>query len=128
MPSGKVASVPGLSAHIYLIANTMRPAGCAWPGLRDNILAEACEFPAFIALADESPPGAGDVGVHPVAERRTVTGRRRRARAGFHNLSMRATKSGSRAERCWKELPSTIDGCTDAVEALRQAPSRIRSG
>jgi xylulokinase len=89
----QIASVPGLSAHGYIIANNHETGGLSLQWLRDNALAEECDFPQFIAQADASAPGAGDVLFTPWlnGERSPVDDRR--ARAGLHNLSMRTTKA-----------------------------------
>lgn len=89
----QIASVPGLSARSYLIANNHETGGLCLQWLRDNVLAEDCEFPALIERASQSAPGAGDVLFTPWlnGERSPVDDRR--ARAGFHNLSMRTTKA-----------------------------------
>ncbi len=92
-PVRQVASVPGLSEDRYLIANNHETGGFCLQWLRDNILMSTEPFPSIIAEAEASPPGAGNVMFTPWlnGERSPVDDRR--ARGGWHNLSLSATRA-----------------------------------
>jgi len=86
----QVASVPGLSSDRYMIANNHETGGLCLQWLRDNVLASSAPFPEIIAEAEASAPGSGDVLFTPWlnGERSPVDDRR--ARGGWHNLSLAA--------------------------------------
>jgi xylulokinase len=100
-PIRQVASVPGLSQGRYLIADNQETAGVCLEWLRDNLLAPddgltSASVPSFdqmTALASKVPPGSEGVLFTPwlTGERSPVDDRR--ARAGFHNLSLRTTRA-----------------------------------
>ncbi|MGO8877022.1 MAG: xylulokinase [Acidimicrobiales bacterium] len=89
----QVASVPGLSPDRYLIANNHETGGLCLQWLRDKVLASSAPFEEIIAEAEGSPPGAGGVLFTPWlnGERSPVDDRR--ARGGWHNLSLAAGRS-----------------------------------
>ncbi|MGD0595860.1 MAG: FGGY-family carbohydrate kinase [Acidimicrobiales bacterium] len=84
----QVASVPGLSADRYLIANNHETGGLCLQWLRDKVLGSSQSFEELIAEAEASRPGAGGVIFTPWlnGERSPVDDRR--ARGGWHNLSL----------------------------------------
>jgi xylulokinase len=89
----QVAAVPGLSADRYLIANNHETGGYCLQWLRDKVLASSAPFPEIIAEAESSPPGAGGVIFTPWlnGERSPVDDRR--ARGGWHNISLAAGRA-----------------------------------
>jgi xylulokinase len=89
----QVASVPGLSSDRYMIANNHETGGLCLQWLRDNVLASAASFSEIIAEAESSAPGSGDIFFTPWlnGERSPVDDRR--ARAGWHNLSLASGRS-----------------------------------
>ncbi len=110
----QIASVPGLAPGRYLIADNHDTGGLCLQWLRDNIIGPAdglfeshsfdphsldphpgpaLGFDALTALAASVPAGSGDVVFTPwlAGERSPVDDRR--ARAGFHNLSLTATRA-----------------------------------
>ncbi len=84
----QVASVPGLTPDRYLIANNHETGGLCLQWLRDNVFGSSEPFPTIIARAETSPAGAGQVIFTPWlnGERSPIDDRR--ARGGFHNLSL----------------------------------------
>jgi xylulokinase len=89
----QIASVPGLSPDRYIIANNHETGGLCLQWLRDNVLQSTADFAQIIAEAQSSTPGAGDVLFTPWlnGERSPVDDRR--ARGGWHNLSMSARRA-----------------------------------
>ncbi|MGH9172094.1 MAG: xylulokinase [Acidimicrobiales bacterium] len=89
----QVASVPGLTADRYLIANNHETGGLCLQWLRDGVLKSTAGFPEVIAEAEGSPPGAGGILFTPWlnGERSPVDDRR--ARGGWHNLSLATTRA-----------------------------------
>jgi xylulokinase len=89
----QVAAVPGLSSDRYMLANNHETGGLCLQWLRDSVLESAAPFPEIIAEAESSAPGAGDVVFTPWlnGERSPVDDRR--ARGGWHNLSLAAGRS-----------------------------------
>jgi xylulokinase len=101
----QVASVPGLTPGRYLIADNHDTGGLCLQWLRDNIIgpedglfafpadATSPSFDALTALAASVPAGSGDVVFTPwlAGERTPVDDRR--ARGGFHNLSLATTRA-----------------------------------
>lgn len=87
-----IVSVPGLRPDRYLVANNHDTGGMCLRWLRENIL-EGAGYEALTALAAGSAPGSGGVLFTPwlAGERSPVTDRR--ARAGFHNLSLATTRA-----------------------------------
>jgi xylulokinase len=89
----QIASVPGLRPDRYLIANNHETGGLCLEWLRDNVLDDAGDYAALTDLAAKATPGAGDVVFTPWlnGERSPVDDRR--ARGGFHNLSLASTRA-----------------------------------
>ncbi len=126
----QVASVPGLSPDRYLIANNHETGGLCLQWLRDKILGSSAGFPEIIAEAESSPPGAGGVIFTPWlnGERSPVDDRR--ARGGWHNLSLatgrcdlvRAVLEGVAFNNRW-----LLDAC-DHFAGRRLDPIRIIGG
>jgi xylulokinase len=103
----QIASVPGLRPARYLIADNHDTGGLALQWLRDNLIAPADglfdhprggvapapSFDELTALAATAPAGSGDVLFTPwlAGERSPVDDRK--ARGGFHNLSLTTTRS-----------------------------------
>lgn len=87
-----IVSVPGLRPDRYLVANNHDTGGMCLRWLRENIL-EGAGYEALTALAAGSAPGSGGVLFTPwlAGERSPVTDRR--ARAGFHNLSLATARA-----------------------------------
>lgn len=126
----QVASVPGLSPDRYLIANNHETGGLCLQWLRDKVLASSAGFPEIIAEAEASPAGAGGVIFTPWlnGERSPVDDRR--ARGGWHNLSLasgradlvRAVLEGVAFNNRW-----LLDAC-DHFAGRRLDPIRIIGG
>jgi len=100
----QIASVPGLAPGRYLVADNHDTGGLCLQWLRDNVIGIAdglfddrpdiaLSFDAMTALAASVPAGSGDVVFTPwlAGERSPVDDRR--ARAGFHNLSLGTTRA-----------------------------------
>jgi xylulokinase len=89
----QVASVPGLTRDRYLIANNHETGGLCLQWLRDKVLVSEAPFGEIIAEAESSVPGAGGVIFTPWlnGERSPVDDRR--ARGGWHNLSLATGRS-----------------------------------
>ncbi len=101
----QIASVPGLRPGRYLVADNHDTGGLCLQWLRDNVIgpsdglfqggAEASgpSFDALTALAASVPAGSGDVLFTPwlAGERSPVDDRK--ARGGFHNLSLATTRA-----------------------------------
>ncbi len=87
-----IASVPGLSPHRYLIANNHETGGFCLAWLRD-LAFPGTSFEDVTAEAARSEAGAGKVIFTPWlnGERSPVDDRR--ARGGFHNLSVTTSRS-----------------------------------
>jgi xylulokinase len=96
--------VPGLAPGRYLVADNHDTGGLCLQWLRDNVIGIAdglfddrpdiaLSFDAMTALAASVPAGSGDVVFTPwlAGERSPVDDRR--ARAGFHNLSLGTTRA-----------------------------------
>ncbi len=99
----QMATVPGLTADGYLVVNNQDTAGLAFSWLLDNVVAPVDsltnegaappDLAALDALAATAPAGAGQVIFTPwlKGERSPVDDRR--ARGGFHNLSLATTRA-----------------------------------
>ncbi|MGZ4690083.1 MAG: xylulokinase [Acidimicrobiia bacterium] len=98
----QIATVPGLTAGRYLVANNHETGGACLQWLRDQVIAPRDgldgdrEPPSFAALTDAAatiPAGAGEIIFTPwlKGERSPVDDRY--ARAGFHNLSLGTTRA-----------------------------------
>jgi xylulokinase len=93
-PFRQMATVVGVSPGLNLVANNQNAAGGALEWLR-GCLAEGTGSPSYeqlTALAGQAEPGSGGVVFTPwlAGERSPVDNRR--ARAGFHNLSLRTSR------------------------------------
>ncbi|MGH9297430.1 MAG: xylulokinase [Acidimicrobiales bacterium] len=90
-PLHSIVSVPGLSPDSYLIANNHETGGLCLQWLRDT-MAPGSSFDDMLASAAGSPPGSGKVIFTPWlnGERSPVDDRR--ARGGFHNISINASR------------------------------------
>jgi xylulokinase len=88
-----IVSVPGLRPGGYLVANNHDTGGMCLRWLRENLLGPAHGYAELTALAAAAAPGSGGVLFTPwlAGERSPVTDRR--ARAGFHNLSLATTRA-----------------------------------
>ena len=88
-----IVSVPGLRPDRYLVANNHDTGGMCLRWLRENVLGPDLGYEALTELAAGSAPGSGGVLFTPwlAGERSPVTDRR--ARAGFHNLSLATTRA-----------------------------------
>jgi xylulokinase len=91
-----IASIPGVLPGKYLIVNNHDTSGRCLEWLRDNVLADGGGVPDYsslTALAEGSEPGSGNVLFTPWlnGERSPVDDRR--ARGGFHNLSLATTRA-----------------------------------
>ena len=81
-----IASIPGLTPGRYLIVNNQDTAGRALQWLRDTM--QVGDYDELLAEAAEAPAGAGGVIFTPwlTGERSPISDRK--ARAGFHNISI----------------------------------------
>jgi xylulokinase len=91
-----IASIPGVLPGQYLIVNNHDTSGRCLEWLRDSVLADgagAPDYSALTALASQSAPGSGDIVFTPWlnGERSPIDDRR--ARGGFHNLSLATTRA-----------------------------------
>lgn len=88
-----IVSVPGLRPDRYLVANNHDTGGMCLRWLRENILGAADGYESLTALAAGAAPGSGGVLFTPwlAGERSPVTDRR--ARGGFHNLSLATSRA-----------------------------------
>ncbi len=90
-PLRSIASVPGLPPAGYVIADCQDSAGACLQWLRDHVLGGTYE--ELVALAARATPGSGGVIFAPwlAGERSPVSDRR--ARGGWHNLSLCASRA-----------------------------------
>jgi xylulokinase len=88
----QIATVPGVLAGSYLVANNHETAGACLQWLRDRVIGDQAgagpSFPELIKLAATAEPGSGGVLFTPwlAGERSPIDDRN--ARGGFHNLSL----------------------------------------
>ena len=110
-PLHSIVSVPGLSASQYLIANNHETGGLCLQWLRDKLF-PGSSYADVLAEAEGSPVGAGKVIFTPWlnGERSPVDDRR--ARGGFHNVSLAARREPTSRAPCSKGSPSITCGCT----------------
>ena len=92
----QMGTVPGVRPDRYLVANNHETSGRSLQWLRDVLTDGAGAAPGYAeldALAASSPPGAGGVLFTPwlAGERTPVADRK--ARAGFHNVSLTTTRA-----------------------------------
>jgi len=92
----QMATVPGILPGLRLVANNQESGGGALAWLRDCLAgdepSERATFDELTALAATAAPGSGRLVFTPwlAGERSPVDDRR--ARGGFHNLSLRTTR------------------------------------
>lgn len=88
-----IATVPGVSADRYLIANNHETSGLCLQWLRDSVFDGAQDYMSLVDAAASASPGAGGVIFTPwlTGERSPVDDHR--ARAGFHNVSLSTTRA-----------------------------------
>ena len=89
-----IATIPGLDAHGYLVANNQEAAGLCLTWLRDALPGvESLGFDELLELAASAAPGSGTVIFTPwiAGERSPVDDRN--ARGGWHNVSVHTTGS-----------------------------------
>jgi xylulokinase len=125
-----IVSVPGLRADRYLVANNHDTGGMCLRWLRENILGAGVAYEELTALAAGSAPGSGGVLFTPwlAGERSPVTDRR--ARAGFHNVSL-ATRRGDLVRAVLEGVAYNNRWLYEAVERFagrRLDPVRIIGG
>ena len=96
----QIATVPGISPTGYLVIDNHEVGGLALQWLRDSVVAPGdalgtppISFDQLTALAASTPPGSGGVIFTPWlnGERSPVDDRR--ARGGFHNLSLASDRA-----------------------------------
>jgi xylulokinase len=133
-PIRQIASVPGLTPGSYLVANNHETGGLCLEWLRDNVLFDHGAAPGgFGALTEagaSAPAGAGGVIFTPWlnGERSPVDDRR--ARGGFHNLSL-STGRGDLARAVLEGVAFNNRWLHDAVERFtkrRLDPVRMIGG
>ena len=128
-PIHSIVSVPGLTPSQYMIANNHETGGICLQWLRDTVFPGAA-YEEVVAEAATSPVGSGKVIFTPWlnGERSPVDDRR--ARGGFHNVSIRT----ARADLARAVLEGTAFNdrwLHDAVESFasrRLDPVRIIGG
>jgi xylulokinase len=94
-PLRQIATVPGVRPDLRLVANNQETGGRALEWIRGQ-LAEAGVAPSFAELDDlaaRSEPGSGRVLFTPWLDGERSPVDDRRARAGFHNLSLQTTRA-----------------------------------
>ena len=91
-PLHSIVSVPGLNTAQYMIANNHETGGLCLQWLRDTLF-PGSSYSEVLAEAATSPVGAGKVIFTPWlnGERSPVDDKR--ARGGFHNVSLHATRA-----------------------------------
>ncbi len=94
-PLRSIATVPGLDSSGYLVANNHEAAGLCLRWLRERMPAGDAQpsFEELLDLAASAPPGSGGALFTPwiAGERSPVDDRR--ARGGWHNLSVTTTSA-----------------------------------
>jgi xylulokinase len=91
-----IASVPGLTPDRYVVANSQETAGRAFQWLRDMLHrpgVDERDFSELTELAGSSAPGAGGVVFTPWLDGERSPVSDRRARAGFHHVSLATTQA-----------------------------------
>lgn len=92
----QIATVPGVGRHDHLVIDNHEVGGLALTWLRDGLLADGDATPSYdelTALAATAEPGCGGMLFSPWlnGERSPVDDRR--ARGGFHNVSLRSGRA-----------------------------------
>lgn len=90
-----IASVPGCPPGTYLVVNNQDNAGRAYQWVRD-MLADGEYRPSYddlTAIAATAPPGSGDVIFTPWLSGERSPLDDRKARGGFHNISLGTTRA-----------------------------------
>jgi xylulokinase len=91
-PIHSIATIPGLDAHTYIVANNQEAAGLCLRWLRDALPSDRTRgFEELTELAAAAAPGSGGAVFTPwiAGERSPVDDRN--ARGGWHNLSVQTT-------------------------------------
>jgi xylulokinase len=91
-PIHSIATIPGLDAHRYIVANNQEAAGLCLRWLRDALPSDRTRgFEELTELAAAAAPGSGGAMFTPwiAGERSPVDDRN--ARGGWHNLSVQTT-------------------------------------
>lgn len=88
----QMASIPGLAPGSYLIANSQETGGGCLDWARGSI-GRGDSYEALTALAAKASPGSGSVLFTPWLNGERSPVNDRRARGGFHNLSLAATEA-----------------------------------
>jgi xylulokinase len=91
-PIHSIATIPGLDAHTYIVANNQEAAGLCLRWLRDALPSDRTRgFEELTELAAAAAPGSGGTVFTPwiAGERSPVDDRD--ARGGWHNLSVQTT-------------------------------------
>jgi len=94
-PIHGIASIPGTPPSRYLIINNQSSAGRCYEWLRDvlSLQGHRLDYDTLSTVAAQAPPGAGNVIFTPWlnGERSPIDDRR--ARGGFHNVSLSTTQA-----------------------------------
>lgn len=92
-PIHSIATIPGLDAEGYLVANNHEAAGLCLRWLRQTLPGSPLSYQELDTLAASAPPGSNDLIFTPwiAGERSPVDDRY--ARGGWHNLSVRTTSA-----------------------------------
>jgi xylulokinase len=91
-----IATVPGCPPGTYLIVDNQDTAGRALEWLRDVLTVPGEAAPSYdelTALAAQAPPGSGNVVFTPWLDGERSPIDDRRARGGFHNVSLATTRA-----------------------------------
>lgn len=129
-PLRSIASVPGLPPAGYVIADCQDSAGACLQWLRDHVLGGTYE--ELVALAARATPGSGGVIFAPwlAGERSPMSDRR--ARGGWHNVSLGASRAelarGARRRRLQRALAAGRRGALHRPPHAVAADHRRRRG
>ncbi|MHB1986405.1 MAG: xylulokinase [Acidimicrobiales bacterium] len=128
-PLRSIASVPGLNDSQYLIADNHETGGLCLQWLRDNFF-PASSYEEVIEEAVSARIGAGKVMFTPWLNGERTPVADRRARGGFHNISVNTTRADF-ARAVLEGTALNNRWLLDAVESLagrRLDPIRILGG
>jgi len=93
-PFHSIATIPGLDARSYLVANNQEAAGLCLRWLRGALPSPSeLTFDELTALAASAPPGSNDIIFTPWIDGERAPVDDRHARGGWHNLSVATTAS-----------------------------------